>query len=198
MEIINIDQGSDEWFTARIGSIGGSSIASAVAGGQGKMRKQLMYRLAGEILSGEKYQGYTNDHMQRGIDMEDEARQVYSFITGAEVEQIGMFRYSEHEHYSADGCIGKEGIIEIKCTIPSVHIETIISEKVPAAYRKQIAWGLRERQYCDFISYSPTVKDKPIWIKRVDRDAKLINTLVDGAKTFIWDMLAIVDKVRSQ
>ena len=47
-EILDMPQGSDEWFAERIGSIGGSSIASVVAKGEGKMRKSLMYRLAGE------------------------------------------------------------------------------------------------------------------------------------------------------
>ena len=197
MEIIkNMQQGSDEWFLARIGSIGGSSIASVVAGGQGKMRSQLMYRLAGEILSGEKYQGYSNNDMARGIALEDEARSAYEFVTDNKVEQVAMFRYGLHSHYSPDGDLG-DGIIEIKCTIPSVHIETILSDKVPAAYRKQCAWGMRERDYCDFISYSPTVRDKPIWIKRTCRDDKLIKTLVSGAEIFIQEMWEIIEKVRA-
>ena len=61
METINVEQGSDGWFAARIGSIGGSSIQSAVAKGEGKTRKSLMYRLIGEILSGVKYEGYCSD-----------------------------------------------------------------------------------------------------------------------------------------
>ena len=39
MQILDCEQLSDEWMKARIGSIGGSSISSVVAGGQGKMRK---------------------------------------------------------------------------------------------------------------------------------------------------------------
>jgi len=198
MDVIkDINQGDDEWFALRIGSLGGSSIKDAVAGGTGATRKKLLYRLAGEILSGEKYSGFTNEHMERGVLLEDEARQTYSFLEGVEVEQVAMFKYSEHEHYSPDGCIGNNGIIEIKCTIPSVHIETIISDKVPAAYRKQVAWGLREKEFCDFISYSPTVRDKPIWIKRAYRDEKLIKTLRCGATKFIEEMLSIVERIRA-
>jgi len=90
--ILDCDQLSDEWFKARIGSIGGSSIASVVAGGQGKMRKTLMYRLAGEILSGQKYEGYTNPHMERGIEQEAEARAMYEFMTGKEVKNVGLVK----------------------------------------------------------------------------------------------------------
>ena len=196
MEIIrDIDQGSDEWFAQRIGSIGGSSIASVVAGGQGKTRKTLMYRLVGEILSGEKYHGYSNDHMARGVELEAEARQCYEFVTGNTVEQVGMFRYGPHTHFSPDGDLG-DGIIEIKCVIPSTHVETILSDKIPAAYRKQCSWGMLERGYCDFVSYSPTVKDRPIWIKRMDRDIKLIKTLMDGAEKFVDEMLGMVKQIR--
>jgi len=90
--IDDIEQGSEEWFAARIGSIGGSSIASVVAGGQGKTRKQLMYRLIGEMLSGVKYQGYSNADMQRGIEQEPDARNMYEFITGNEVKEVGLVK----------------------------------------------------------------------------------------------------------
>jgi hypothetical protein len=92
MEIVDIPQGSDEWFIARLGSIGGSSIASVVAGGQGKMRKQLMYRLIGEILSGVKYEGYQNADMQRGLEQEPDARNMYEFDTGNEVKEVGLVK----------------------------------------------------------------------------------------------------------
>ena len=92
MKIIDCEQGSPKWFEARLGSIGGSSIASVVAKGQGKMRKNLLYRLAGEILSGQKYESYQNDHMLRGIEQEVDARAEYEFITGNEVKQVGLIK----------------------------------------------------------------------------------------------------------
>src|SRR5210317_1118827 len=169
MEIFDYEQGSDEWFAARIGSIGGSSISSAVAKGTGATRNKLMYRLAGEILSGEKYESYSNHHMERGIEQEHDARQHYEFVTNRVVDQVGLCKSAEHKHFSPDGLVDSDviieiksdGIIEIKCVIPSVHIETILSDKVPAAYRKQCQWGLHicERQWCDFVSYSPLVTD---------------------------------------
>lgn len=197
MQILDMPQGSDEWLAERLGSIGGSSIASVVAKGEGKMRNSLMYRLAGEILSGAKYESFKNEHMERGIEQESEARDMYEFITGNEVTQVGLIKLTDHKHVSPDGLVGQDGIIEIKCVIPSVHIETIISDKVPANYRKQNQWGLfiGERQWCDFISYSPLITSKPIWIKRVERDEKLIKDLDEGADKFIKELWVIVDKI---
>lgn len=198
MEILNIEQRSDEWYKARIGSIGGSSIADVTAGGTGKTRKNLLYRMAGEILSGEKYQGYQNADMARGIDQEAEARSLYELVTGNTVEQVGLCKESVYTHCSPDGLVDTDGMIEIKCTIPSVHIETIIEAAVPSAYRKQVQWslGITGRQWCDFASYSPTVTDKPIFIIRAGRNEKLISELRIAADTFIAEMLEIVKKIR--
>ena len=194
MQIFKMQQGDDDWFAERIGSIGGSSIASVVAKGEGKTRKNLMYRLAGEILSDVKYEGYKNEHMDRGIEQESEARIRYELVTGNEVVQVGLIKLTDHKHESPDGLVGNDGKIEIKCVIPSVQVETIISDRVPAAYRKQIQWGLFicERQWCDFISYSPLVTSRPMWVRRVDRDEKLIKELDEGADKFIKEMLEIL------
>ena len=197
MEILDLEQGSDAWFEARLGSIGGSSISSVVAGGKGKMRKNLMYRLAGEILSGVKYESYKNEHMERGIEQEAEARALYEMMTDTEVTEVGLVKRSAHKHYSPDALF-KGGILEIKSTIPSVHVETIIHNEIPAEYRRQCQWGLFicEEDVVDFVSYSPLIADKPILIVRRGRDEKLIKDLNEGADKFITEMLEIVEKIR--
>lgn len=199
MEILTCEQRSPEWMAARIGVIGGSSIGDVVAGGTGKMRKQLMYRMAGEILSGQNYNGYQSADMIRGVEQEPEARSLYELVSGNTVEQIGMVKDGPHFGCSPDGLVASDGMIEIKCTIPSVHIEYFIDGVVPSAYRKQIQWslGVTGRAWCDFVSYSPTVVDKPILIIRSGRDEKLIKELRAAAEKFIAEMLEIVKKVRS-
>jgi len=198
MEIIDCIQGEPSWFTHRLGVIGGSSIASACAGGQGKTRTSLLYRLAGEILSGEKYESYSNPHMERGLALENDARFVYAMEKECEVRQVGLVKETDHKGYSPDGLIDPDGLLEIKCPIASVHIETIIHNEIPAEYRRQCAWGLHicQRQWVDFVSYSPTVKGKEIWIIRRGRDEKLIRELDEGADKFIMELAALVRKVK--
>lgn len=198
MEIYNCEQYSPEWYALRLGSIGGSNISDVVAGGKGKMRKNLMYRLTGEILSGQNYEGYSNAHMERGIEQEPEARAMYEFATGYEVEQIGTVKEGNNKHYSPDGLVGKTGIVEIKCVIPSVHIETIHTEKIDGGYYKQIQWGLFicQRDWADFISYSPLVIDIPIWVKRFSRDPETIKELNEGADKFIQEMALTIRKLK--
>ena len=198
MEIINCVQGEPEWFKARIGSIGGSSIASVVAAGQGKMRKSLLYTLAGEILSGVKYEGYRNADMDRGVEQEADARNVYAMEREVEVVQVGLVKQNEFRHFSPDGLIGTDGMVEIKCVIPKVQVETIDTGKVDGGYIKQIQWGLFicKRYWADFISWSPLVVDCPIWIKRVERDEKVITDLNDGAGRFIDELKSLVLKIK--
>jgi len=199
MEILDFEQGSDLWFQARLGSIGGSSISSVVAKGKGKMRNNLLYRLAGEILSGQSYEGYKNYHMDRGNELEDEARSMYELMKNVEVNQVGLIKESDHKHVSPDGLVDPSGAIEIKCPIPSVHVETIIMDRVPPEYFKQCQWTLNvaQRKWLDFISYCPLVSDKPIWIKPVYPDSKLIKELNEGADKFIEELQAIVKKIKS-
>jgi len=198
MEILNYEQGSEKWFQARLGSIGGSSIASVVPGGQGKTRKNLLYRLAGEILSGKKYESYSNAHMERGLEQEPEAKLLYELVTGNQVEQIGLIKDSDHKHFSPDGLIAPNGILEIKCTIPSVHIETIIHNEIPAEYRRQCQWGLHvcQAEFVDFVDYCPLITANPILIIKRGRDEKLIKELEEGADKFLGELAVVIRKVK--
>lgn len=199
MEIItDIKQGDPEWFKLRIGSIGGSSIASVVAGGQGKMRKNLMYRLAGEILSDEKYEGYSNPHMLRGIEQEPDSLAVYEAVTGNAIYQPAIVKESKYKHYSPDSLRDPDGIVECKSAIPSIHVERIDTGKIEGNYYKQIQWGLHicQRKWCDFVSYSPLVTVMPIWIKRYTRDEKLIKELDSAADKFLMEMMLLIKKIK--
>ena len=195
MRIVNCEQGSPEWFDLRLGSIGGSSIAAVCSKGQG--RKTLMYRMAGEILSGQPYNSYQNEHMRRGLEREPEARDLYSETKSVEVTQVGLIQRRPFIHHSPDGLVGDDGMIEIKCVIPSVHVETIVTGRVPAAYRKQVQWGLAcKRQYCDFVSYCPEIKSRPLYIIRVERDDTLIKEMDEAADLFLREMLTIIKRVK--
>ena len=197
MEIFNdIEQGTESWFKLRLGSIGGSSIAAVCAKGKGQMRTNLLYRLAGEILSGQPYDSYKNKWMDRGTELEPEARDYYSAVTGNAVEQVGLIKRAPFKHYSPDGLVGEPGILEIKCVIPSVHIKTVIEDRVPPEHEKQIQWGLAcDRQWCDFVSHCPEVRQRPIFIKRMARDNKAIAELDAEADQFLVDLNKIVKGV---
>lgn len=200
MEVItSFAQGDPEWYKARIGSIGGSSISKAVAKGEGKVRKQLLYDMVGEILSGEKKDGLKTFQMEEGLKYEAEARSLYAFRNDVQVDQIAMFKDGQHKHASPDGCVGTDGMIEIKTVIPSIYVEAKLTGKIPTAYRKQMMWGLKRsgRSWCDYTVYCPYVKEiDPLLVIRLERDEKEIAELEAGADEFIAEMLSMVERMR--
>jgi len=197
----DIEQLGREWMQMRIGSIGGSSISKAVAQGKGKVKNQLMYDMIGELLSGEKKVGYTSAHMLDGIEFEDEARRFYSFVNDVEVKQVALIKASDHKHYSPDGLIDNDGIVEIKIAIPSVFAETKITHKIATDRRRQVQWGLfiSEREWCDYVMYCPVIKlINPMLIIRVVRDENEIKELNRGADEFLSKMMRLFKELKNE
>jgi hypothetical protein len=132
--------------------------------------------VAGEIISGESEESYQNADMERGIELEPEARAEYESIFG-EVEQVGFVLPDEDDPLhnwvgvSPDG-IRWPGIIEIKCPRIKTHLNYMKSDSLPNAYKWQIQGQLMitGAEWCDFMSYYP--KLKPVII-RVYPDAEM-------------------------
>lgn len=188
----DISQGDPEWMKLRIASIGGSGIGDAVAKGEGKTRNQLMCDFIEEIINEEKKEGFVSWDMKEGILYEPFARDAYRLRTGHKVEEVALVKHSEHKHYSPDGLINPDGLIEIKRAKLSVFIEFDKNKKISTGRRKQMQWGMRicERKWCDYVMYCPYIEKKadPLRIVRVSRDEKEIKELDEGANRFIEEM----------
>src|ERR1700746_2275707 len=91
-EIIHCEQGSPEWHAARAEIPTSSRFSDILAAGEGKTRRKYMMQLAGEIITGQPMITYTNQHMERGQEMEPEARNWYALVHAVELEQVGFIR----------------------------------------------------------------------------------------------------------
>lgn len=87
-----VDQGSAEWHRLRCGIPTASNFATVMAKGEGKTRSKYMRELAGEIITGECAESYSNAHMERGKEQEDDARRLYAFLTDSEPQLVGFIR----------------------------------------------------------------------------------------------------------
>lgn len=153
-----MEQRTDDWLAARLGMITGTRFAAIV--GTGKTRDDLIRDLAWERYTGSCIEkGFTTDAMQRGIDLEPEARDWYSFHSGNDVVEHGFMVHPELSFVgmSPDGLCGEDGLLEIKCPGHRAHIETIERRKVPSQYRWQVQGQLwvTGRSWLDFVSYHP-------------------------------------------
>lgn len=191
-----IEQGTQEWFAARMGKVTASRVADVVAKtktGYGASRANYAGQLIAERLTGVVVEGFTNDAMRWGTENEPEARTAYQFATDCDVEQVGFVPHPTitESGASPDGLIGDIGMLEIKCPNTSTHIETLLGGKVPEKYITQILWQLSctGRKWCDFVSYDPRMPEEMrLFIHRVHRDDKRIDELESEVIGFLAEV----------
>jgi putative phage-type endonuclease len=192
-----IIQRSPEWFAARCGSLGASQLADALAktkSGWGASRANLRATLVVERLTGLQEEGFIRSAaMQWGVDKEEEARTAYSFVTGQEVIEVGLYKHPTiiGSHASPDGLVGDDGCIEIKCPNSATHIETLKSNRIANKYLLQMQWQMAcaDRQWCDFVSFDPRMPDHlMLYIQRVQRDDDMLATLESEVREFLAEV----------
>ena len=185
----DLEQGSDEWIKARLGIVTCSEFKSVLAKGEGKVRRKYLLTVLAEKLSGQPLERYTNAFMERGHTQEDEARDLYSLLTDNEVERIGFMKRGP-VGYSPDGLIGNDGLLEVKTKMGHLHLECLLSNKVPPENMQQCQGGLwvSSRQWIDFVSYSPGLE---LFVKRVERDESAIARIKVEVDAFLTEMAAL-------
>lgn len=196
LQIFNCEQGSPEWFECRRGIPTASKFKDVLAKGQGLTRRKYLYTLAGEILTGEPGESFSNEHMERGHAMEDDARQQYAFQRDVEPERVGFMRRGS-AGCSPDSLIGVDGLLEIKTKLPHLHLEALESNRLPPEHVAQVQGQLwiSGRQWCDFVSYWPRL---PLFCIRVPRDDAYIDTLTVEVEAFNAELSAIVRKYQRE
>lgn len=164
-EILDVAQGTPEWFQARCGLVTGSTVGDAFAllrDGKtpGAGRKNLRIRLALERVTGRPVgtSDYQSAAMKLGTEREPQARLMYEVQTNRIVQTVGFVRMTEYAAgYSPDGLVGDDGQVEFKCPQPATHLETLRGAELPKDYAAQVQHGLwvTGRAWCDWMSYNP-------------------------------------------
>jgi hypothetical protein len=198
MQVFNCEQSSPEWFACRMGIPTASMFATVMAkgkdGGASLTRKTYLYKLAGEIITGEPMENYSNDHMERGKQMEAEARDLYAFMTDLIPQQVGFIR-NGNKGCSPDSLIGADGVLEVKSKLPHLTIECLLRGEFPAEHKAQCQGALwvTEREWVDIAVYW---KGLPLFTKRAGRDADYIAKLSSAVDEFNDELAAIVERVK--
>lgn len=204
MDKINVEQGSEEWKRLRVGSLGAASMHLVLAKtktGWGASRANTMADIVVERLTGLPTETYTNSAMEWGKVKEAEARSAYEFYQSVTVETVGLFRHPTiaNSHASPDGLVGDDGLVEIKCPQSATHIETLLSQAIPARYIIQMQWQMActGRKWCDFVSFDPRLPEEmKLWVHRVQRDDGRIAELEKEASIFLAEVDAKVAELR--
>lgn len=198
IQILDCPQGSDAWFAARLGLPTASEFKTLLGvkkdAREKVTRQTYMRKLAGEIITGRPAESYTNVHMERGHEQEDEARQLYTFMTDAEPQRVGFIR-SGQKGCSPDSLIGEKGGLEIKTALPHIQIERLEKNELPPEHRAQVQGSIwiAERDWWDFVSFCPGL---PLFVTRVHRDDGYIATLAGAVDEFNAELAELVERIR--
>lgn len=195
MTIIDCEQGTPEWFQSRLGRATASNFDKIVKmdGKRSKQRDKYLYRIAGEMITGYPEDSYKSAIMQRGNDLEGEARSFYEYTTGQTVQTVG---FCDERYYgcSPDGLVGDDGMVQIKCPIMSTHVHYLIKNALPPDYFQQVQGELfvTKRKWLDFVSYYPGMK--PL-IVRVTPDREFQKKLKSELEDFYKDLKKVINQI---
>lgn len=179
MRIIDVEQGSEAWLQARLGCPSGSNFDKLITttGKPSTSAEGYINQLIAEKLTGRTTEVRVTEWMERGNELEPDARNYYELATDNSVLESGFCKHDKLEAgISPDGFIGSEGGLEIKCPSPAVHVAYLRAGNAPTKYKQQIQGCLwvTERDWWDFVSFHPTM---PVLITRVHRDDEYISLL---------------------
>jgi len=196
MKIIECIQNLPEWFTAKVGIPSASNFDKIITadGKPSKQRIKYLYKLAGEVIAGVAEETYQSAAMLQGIELEASAREMYQFVTGQEVKEVG-FCLADGYGCSPDGLVGDKGLVELKCPIISTQVGYLLKNVVPVEYFQQLQGQLlvTEREWVDFVSYYPSLK--PL-IMRVNRDEVFLKALRVELEIFTKELAELVKKIK--
>ncbi|MDA0708499.1 MAG: YqaJ viral recombinase family protein [Proteobacteria bacterium] len=189
MIIHDLKQGSDEWLQKRAGMPTTSNFSNLVTstGALSKSIDKYATTLAADLYANKDLSEFQGNHYtDRGIELEPHARRFYQLQREVDVEEVGFITDDEEIWgCSPDGLIGDDGMLEIKCMIPTNHIPAIIDwrtkQKMPVKYIQQIQGQMLicNRSYCDLLLYHP---DLPSEIIRILPDEAVVNGLNEAKR----------------
>jgi YqaJ-like viral recombinase domain len=149
---LDIEQGSPEWFELRRGIPTASEFQTILnpagpRGGDGRIK--YMYKLAGEILSGQTMESYQNAAMARGKEMEAEAREAFAKTRMLDVKTVGFVRRklpSGRYIGASPDAIWDKSVLEIKTMRPDLIMQSrdngYDQYQIPAEHKAQTMGAL--------------------------------------------------------
>lgn len=193
----NIKQGTQEWLDLRKPVFTASDMDSWISQGDKPSQYQKEKREAAILKKVAIRLGYDVEDpnankksywMQRGNDLEPDARAQYESLSGNSVEEVGFVMHNSGVFgCSPDGFVdGRKGMVEFKCPAPQTHLKYVLSGKLPAQYKIQVHMQMAvcEAEYVDFMSYLPNYGEMLVHVKRDDFTEKVLEGLLLLEKDF--------------
>jgi len=182
----DLEQRSMDWFKARNGKLSGSRVTPLMAKkGLGAGARTLALEIVAEMLIGMPEDTPTTWAMERGIELEEDAFDIYEanypdvYGVGG-IENDGLF-------FSPDGVVGEDGLLEIKSPMRKQHMVNLTTDDWEMAYYDQLQFGLMvsERKWIDLVSFHPDFPDNNAFkVKRITPDLEYITLMRERIAAF--------------
>jgi putative phage-type endonuclease len=190
-KIHNIIQQTPEWYDLRQRYPLTASNAQAI-GNNGKGLETLVWEKLSERYSIAEKEQITSKDLDRGNELEPQAREIYQLETGNEVVQVGFVTDDEISPVggaSPDGLVNDDGLFETKAFADTKHFKAIVDFKKTGTFEieSQYQWQMQMqmlftgRSWCDFAPYNPNFKQS-LLIQRVYPDPEMQQKLREGLK----------------
>jgi putative phage-type endonuclease len=164
MRIVNLDQRSEEWEQWRTAGIGGSDASSIMRVSSYTSYEELLRKKRTQLKCRhwrtKRHGGLStpgNAAMARGVNLEPEARELYTALTGLKASPVCVIHDTrDWQRASLDGLTEDHQIcLEIKCVKFDYHVLAVAGE-VPPEYRPQVQHQLMVTgcPVCHYFSYS--------------------------------------------
>jgi len=191
MKTHNVLQQTPEWFELRkqypLTASNATAIASAGAG-----LETLVWTKMAEKYSTAKQEGYTNKDMERGNELEPQARSIYELETGNKVVEVGFVTNEDISPVagaSPDGLVNEDGNLEIKCPTDVKYIKMIAESKTTGTFtvessymwQMQMQMLMEDRKWTDYVVYNPNF-EQSLLVQRIELDEVMIEKLKVGLK----------------
>lgn len=212
--LTRIEQLSAEWFTARLGRVTASNVAKATSRLTKKSGKKevgeptaacdkFRTQVIAETLTGIPVENYVSPAMDQGRELEPVAVAEYEFQYGLETERTGLWVHPVIDRFAAspDRLCGEDGVLEVKCPLPTTHIDYMIAGVMPEEYVDQVQSELActERKWADFVSFCPVMPpDLKLFRIRVERDEERIRQIEEGVIKFLEEVVAGIEQLRGR
>lgn len=209
-----------ELIEARAGKITGSEFGKLVVKtkdrkgytlSSGKAARDIIYRTAwerlldvGHISNGLHRINISSKATEHGHEYEAEAIELYTKITGNEVNSTQVFiELDDYIGGTPDGYVGDEGLIEVKCPYNGGnHIQSILTGEIyneDYVYQIQGYLWLTGRKWCDFVTYDPDLpKRLQLNVIRVPRDEAIINGIQEVLEEVRKKVIEIEERFKTQ
>lgn len=193
MILLECEQGSTEWLTARMGIPTASQASRIVTPGGKPSASQRKYiaELCAAWATGEPASEFGGtEWTERGKALEDEARRLFAVERDCEYQQIGLVYRDAGRDFAAspdgivDGCIP----LELKCGKPTTHLLYLSDGDVPREHVMQVQTQLwtMDAEAGFFMSHCPGL---PPLIVEFRADPRIQDALSEHVPAFCAELV---------